>query len=165
MHILMLYTLFETSVKIVLQMVNLNPMMWNSKNQATSEIDMCRAKFLVTQTYMEQMMDLQNRFWYLGVPVYKTCYMWEGNKSQIYSSSVPYARLCERHNNLPFHYVRSLMATGFVSLSHIPSAFNVADTLSKHWNHELNYHHLIWFLFTLFPWTKVKCIIWRIKCY
>ncbi len=90
---------------------------------------------------MEQIVDLQNSFRYLGVPVYKTSYMWGDNESQIHSSSVPYASLGKRHNILSFHYVRPLMVRGFVILSHIPSAFNVANTLSKHWGHQSNYHN------------------------
>ena len=124
-------------------MANLTPMMWYSKKQATSETATYGAEFLAARTCMEQIVDLRNLFRYLGVPVYKTSYMWGDNESQIHSSSVPYARLGKRHNILSFHYVRSLIAREFVILSHIPSAFNVADTLSKHWGHQSNYHNLI----------------------
>ena len=32
---------------------------------------------------------------------------------------------------------------GFISMHHIPSRFNVSDTLSKHWGHQSNYENLI----------------------
>ena len=131
------------SVTGTFHMANLTPMMWYSKKQATSETATYGAEFLAARTCIEQVIDLRNSFRYLGVPVFNTSYVWGDNESQIHSSTVPYARLGKRHNILSFHYVRSLLAKGFIVLSHIPSAFNVADTLSKHWSHQSNYHHLI----------------------
>ena len=124
-------------------MENLTPMMWYSKKQATSETATYGAEFLAARTCVEQVVDLRNSFRYLGVPVFETSYVWGDNESQIHSSSVPYARLGKRHNILLFHYVRSLLAKGFIKLSHIRSQYNVADTLSKHWSHQSNYHNLI----------------------
>ena len=40
----------------------------------------------------------------------------------------------KRHNILLFHYIRSVIAQGFISLTHIDSGSNLADVLSKHWS-------------------------------
>ena len=69
--------------------------------------------------------------------------MFGDNESQINSTTVPYARLNKRHNILLYHYCRSLIAKGFVALSHLCSRQNPADTLSKHWSHQSNYKYLI----------------------
>ena len=75
--------------------------------------------------------------------MHETSYMFGDNESQVTSSSVPYARLNKRHNILSYHFVRSMIAKGFISLHHIASQYNVADTLSKHWSHQANYKNLI----------------------
>ena len=36
-----------------------------------------------------------------------------------------------------------MVAKGFISINHIPSHCNVADTLSKDWGHQSNYENLI----------------------
>ena len=36
-----------------------------------------------------------------------------------------------------------MIAKGFINLLHIKSAYNLADTLSKHWSHQSNYENLI----------------------
>ena len=92
---------------------------------------------------VEQIIDLQNSFRYLGVPVFETSYVFGDNESQVKSSSIPYAKLNKRHNILSYHYVRSMIAKGFINLLHVRSAFNLADTLSKHWSHQANYKNLI----------------------
>ena len=69
--------------------------------------------------------------------------MWGDNEAQIMNSTIPYARLNKRHQILSFHYVRSLISQGFISMRHIGSQFNVADVLSKHWSHQSCYHRLI----------------------
>jgi len=51
----------------------------------------------------------------------------------IKSSSFPFARLHKRHNILSFHFVRSMVAAGFIAMQHIPSKANLADVVSKHW--------------------------------
>ena len=131
------------SVTSVFHMANNTPIMWYSKKQATSETATYGAEFLAARTCMEQVVDLRNSFRYLGVPVYETSYVFGDNESQILSTSVPYAKLNKRHNILSFHYVQSLIAKGFISMNHIPSQFNLADTLSKHWSHQANYRRLI----------------------
>lgn len=99
------------------------------------------AEFLATRTCVEQIVDLRNKFRYLGVPVFEISYVFADNESQIKSSSIPYAN--KHHNILSYHYVRNQIAKGHICMNHIPSQFNVSDTLSKHWGHQLNYGNLI----------------------
>ena len=51
------------------------------------------------------------------------------------SASVPCARLHKRHNFLLHHCVRSMIVRGFIALHHMKSSNNLADILTKHWNH------------------------------
>ena len=131
------------SVTGTFHMANLTPMMWYSKKQATAETATYGAEFLAARTCIEQIVDLRNAFRYLGVPVFETSYVFGDNESQIKSSSIPYARLNKRHNILSYHYVRNQISKGHICMNHLPSQFNVSDTLSKHWGHQSNYERLI----------------------
>ena len=51
----------------------------------------------------------------------------------------PDAKLHKRHNILSFHFVRSLIACGFINLQHIKSESNIGDILKKHWGYQSTY--------------------------
>jgi len=131
------------SVTGCFHLANLTPMMWFSKKQATSETATYGSEFLAARTCVEQIIDLRNSFRYLGVPVCENSYVWGDNEAQITSSTLPYARLNKRHNILSYHFVRNMVAKGFIRISHIPSEYNLADILSKHWSHQASYENLI----------------------
>ena len=127
----------------VFHMANMTPMMWYSKKQATAETATYSAEFLSARTCFEQIIDLRNSFRYLGVPVCENSYVWGDNESQVKSSIFPYARLHKRHNILSYHFVRNMVAQGYINLSHIASEYNVADVLSKNWGFKSCYKNLI----------------------
>jgi hypothetical protein len=76
---------------------------------------------------------------YLGVPVHKTDYTWGDNDAQINSATVPDAKLHKGHNILSFHFVRNMIACGYINLQHIKSECNIADILTKHWGYQGTY--------------------------
>ena len=78
----------------------------------------------------------------MGVPINNISYVFGDNKSMIDSSSFPDAKLNKRHNILSYHYVRSMVACGFIALHHVTSASNLADVLSKHWSYHSVYRLL-----------------------
>jgi hypothetical protein len=112
---------------------NKTPIMWYSKKQATTETATYGAEFCAGRTCIEQIVDLRNTLRYLGVPVHNISYVFGDNKSMIDSSTYPYARMHKRHNILSFHYVRSMIARGFIALTHTASQDNLADVVTKHW--------------------------------
>ena len=115
--------------------VNKTPIMWHSKKQATTETATYGAEFCAGRTCIEQVVDLRNTFRYLGVPIHNISYVFGDNKSMIDSSTYPDARIHKRHNILSFHYVRSMIARGFIALTHINSENNLADVVTKHWSY------------------------------
>ena len=131
------------SVSGIFHLANLTPVMWHSKKQAPSKTATYGAEFFAGRTCIEQVVDLRHSFRYLGAPVHEVSYVFGDNKSQIKSSSIPYTKLNKRYNILSYHYVRSMVAKGFINLLHIKSGLNLADTLSKHWSHRSNYENLI----------------------
>ena len=130
------------SVTGSIHLANETPMMWHSKKQATSETATYGAEFIAGRTCIEQMIDLRNTFRYLGVPITSKSFMFGDNKTMVQSSSFPYARLHKRHNVLSYHFVRSMVARGFIALHHLKSANNLADVLTKHWSHSSVYNLL-----------------------
>ena len=83
---LMHIVLSGKSVKGVFHMANMTPMMWYSKQQVTAETATYGAEFLSARTCFEQIIDLQNSFWYLGVAVCENNYVWGDNELQVKSS-------------------------------------------------------------------------------
>jgi hypothetical protein len=118
---------------------NKTPMMWYSKKQSTTETATYGAEFCAGRTCIEQVVDLRNTFRYLGVPIHDISYVFGDNESMINSSNFPYARLHKRHNILSYHYVRSMIARGFISLNHLVSKSNLADIVTKHWGYSSAY--------------------------
>ena len=115
--------------------VNKTPMMWHSKKQATSETATYGAEFCAGRTCIEQVVDLRNTLRYLGVPLHEISYIFGDNKSMIDSSTNPQSRLHKRHNILSYHYVRSMIARGYIALVHTNSKDNLADVVTKHWSY------------------------------
>ena len=63
----------------------------------------------------------------------------------INSATIPDTKLHKRHNILSFHFVRSMIACGYINLQHLKSECNIADILTKHWGYQSTYKliHLI----------------------
>ena len=127
------------SVTGCVHLANKTPIMWYSKKQATSETATFGAEFIAGRTCIEQVVDLRNTFRYLGIPINETSYIFGDNETMIQSASFPYARLHKRHNILSYHYVRSMIARGFIALHHLRSENNLSDILTKHWSHNSVY--------------------------
>ena len=70
-------------------------------------------------------------------------YKWGDNETMINSSTIPDAKLHKRHNILSFHFVRSMVARGYINMLHIISKYNSGDILTKHWGYQGTYHELI----------------------
>ena len=66
-------------------------------------------------------------------------FIWEiyvgDNETVVGSSTLPHAKLHNRHTALSFHRVREAIASKMVQFHHIPGAINPADILSKYWGY------------------------------
>jgi hypothetical protein len=117
----------------ILHFANKTPVEWYSKKQATVETATYGSEFVAARTCVEQIIDLRLAFYYLGVPLRSTSYMFGDNKTVVDSSMNPYGKLHKRHTALSFHRVREAVASGMVGFYHLASEDNPADILSKHW--------------------------------
>ena len=123
----------------VVHFYNKTPVDWYSKKQSTTETATYGSEFLACRTCFEQIIDHRQYLRYLGVPVGEEDYAWGDNDAMINSATIPDAKLHKRHNILSFHFVRSLIASGFINLQHIKSESNIADILTKHWGYQSTY--------------------------
>ena len=123
----------------VVHFYNKTPVDWYSKKQSTTETATYGSEFLACRTCFEQIIDHRQYLRYLGVPVGDEDYAWGDNDAMINSATIPDAKLHKRHNILSFHFVRSLIASGFINLQHIKSESNIADILTKHWGYQSTY--------------------------
>ena len=123
--------LSRNAVTGVLYFYNKIPIDWYYKKQSTPETTTYRAEFVSGRTRVDQIIDHRNSLRYLGVPINNISYVFGDNKS-INSSTVPHAKLHKRHNILSDHFVRSMVAFGYICMKHLRSEFNVLDILSKH---------------------------------
>ena len=63
-------------------------------------------------------------------------YVFGDNESMVNSSTIPHAHLHKRHDILSYHYVRSMIPSGFLSMQHLPSESSAADVCSKNWGYQ-----------------------------
>ena len=84
-------------------MANKIPMMWYSRKQATSETATYCSEFVSGRTCVEQVIDLENSFRHLRVPINDISYVLGDKETMINSSSYPHAKLHKRHNILSYH--------------------------------------------------------------
>ena len=113
------------------------------QEQSTPETATFGAEFISGRTCIEQIIEHWNSLRYLGVPINDISYVFGDNKFMINSSTVPHAKLHKHHNILYYHFVRSMVACGYICMNHLRSEFNVLYILSKHWGYQ-NSYDLLW---------------------
>ena len=108
------------------------------------------AEYCACRTCIKQIVDLRNTLQYLGVNLNEKTYVFGDNESMIKSSTIPHARLHKRHNILSYHYVRSMIASGFLNMQHLPSEYNAPDIYSKNWGYQSAWKQI---LQPIFNWS------------
>jgi hypothetical protein len=85
------------SVTGILHLLNKTPIDWFSKLQSTVETATFGSDYVAARTAAEQIIDLCNTLWYLGVPIRGTSMMFGDNETVVNTASVPYSKLHKRH--------------------------------------------------------------------
>ena len=106
--------------------------------QATVETATYRSEFCAARTCMEQIVELRNYLRYLGVPIHEKTFVFGDKTAMIDSARLPFSKLHKGHHILTYHYVRSIIASGIISLSHLKSSHNPLDIISKHYSYSSN---------------------------
>jgi hypothetical protein len=79
----------------MLHMINKNPLDWYSKNQATVKTATYGSEFVAARVFVEQIIDLQNNLWSLGVPMRCRSCMFGDKKSVVDRSMQLYAKVTQ----------------------------------------------------------------------
>ena len=79
----------------------------------------------------EQLRGIRYKLRMMGVPVTGPSYVYGDNKSAITNSTTPESTLNKKNNAICYHAIRESVAMGESLLTHIPTADNWADLLTK----------------------------------
>ena len=133
----------------ILHFLNQTPVEWFSKKQATVETATYGSEFTAAKLAVQQITALRTALRYLGVPIHGATVLFGDNESVVKSGSLPHSVLHKRWHGLSYHYTREAVASGMISLHHIPGEINPSDVLSKHWGYSNT-------------WTQLQPILfWR----
>ena len=119
----------------ILHFLNQTPVEWFSKKQATVETATYGSEFTAAKLAVQQITALRTALRYLGVPIHGATVLFGDNESVVKSGSLPHSVLHKRWHGLSYHYTREAVASGMISLHHIPGEINPSDVLSKHWGY------------------------------
>ena len=123
------------SITGILHLLNKTPTDWYSKLQPTVETATYGSEFIAAKTATEQIIDMRLTLKYLGVPLKSKTYMFGDNKSVVTSATIPHSVISKRHNMLSYHRVREAIAAKIIIFVWIKTHHNIADILSKFWEH------------------------------
>ena len=123
--------LTRRSVTGIAIMLNNTLIRCTSKRQNTVETSTYGAELVAGRLCVEQVMDLRYKLRMLGVPVNDASIVLGDNQSTITSATIPSSNLKKKHNAIAYHRIREAVAAKIVNLFYVPSADNLADTLTK----------------------------------
>ena len=111
--------------------MNMAPIVWNSKKQATIETSVFGSEFVALKHGMECIRGLRYKLRMMGVPINGPAYVYGDNMSVIYNTSRPESTLRKKSNSICYHAVRESVAMGEIVTAHVRSEHNPADICTK----------------------------------
>ena len=89
----------------ILLLVNLTPIEWYCKKQATVATAMYSSEFIAIQSMTDQVIDLWYTLCMMGVPLDYHSYTFGDNHAIIQQTNIPASKLMKSWNALAFHHV------------------------------------------------------------
>ena len=102
-----------------------------SKKQATVEGAVFGSEFVAMKHGIETLRGVRYKLRMMGVKVDGSTYIYGDNMSVIHNTFKPESVLKKKSNSICYHFVREAVAMRECLTSHIPTASNVADLLTK----------------------------------
>jgi hypothetical protein len=115
----------------ILIFLNMALIDWLSKRQPTIETSVFGAEFVAMRLGIERLCGIRYKLRMMGIPLTGPSYIYGDNKSAITNSTKPESTLNKKNNSICYHAVRESVAMGESLLTHIPTADNWADLLTK----------------------------------
>jgi len=111
--------------------LNMSPVAWQSKKQATVESSVFGAEFVAMKVGMETCRGLRYKLRMMGVPISGPTYIYGDNMSVIHNTQRPESVLKKKSNSICYHAIRESVAMGESLTTHVPTALNPADICTK----------------------------------
>mmetsp|Transcript_37601 Transcript_37601/g.53010 ORF Transcript_37601/g.53010 Transcript_37601/m.53010 type:complete len:1380 (-) Transcript_37601:246-4385(-) len=111
--------------------INMAPVAWSSKKQATIETSVFGSEFVALKHGMEYIRGLRYKLRMMGVPLSGPAYVYGDNMSVIQNTSRPESTLKKKSHSVCYHAVRESVAMGEIVTAHVRSEENVADLCTK----------------------------------
>ena len=111
--------------------LNMAPIAWYTKRQATIETSVFGAEFVALKTGMEAIRGLRYKLRMMGVPISGPSLVYGDNMSVIHNTQRPESQLKKKSNSICYHAVRESVAMGEILTTHIPTQNNPADIATK----------------------------------
>ena len=111
--------------------LNMAPIAWLSKKQATIETSVFGAEFVAMKLGVEHIRALRYKLRMMGVPLTGPAYVYGDNMSVIHNTQRPESTLKKKSNSICYHAVRESVAMEETKTGHVRSEENVADLATK----------------------------------
>ena len=123
--------------------MNMAPIAWLSKRQATVETSVFGAEFVAMKIGMEASRALRYKLRMMGVPLAGPTYIYGDNMLVIHNTQRPESTLKKKSNSICYHAVREAVTMGECCTGHVRSEDNVADLATKIIPAGRNREHLV----------------------
>ena len=111
--------------------MNMAPIAWLSKKQATIETSVFGAEFVAMKLGMEALRGIRYKLRMMGVEITGPSYIYGDNMSVIHNTQRPESTLKKKSNSICYHAVRESVAMGESLTGHISTHENPADLATK----------------------------------
>ena len=111
--------------------LNMSPIIWHSKKQATIETSVFGAEFVAMKHGMEALRGLRYKLRMMGVPIDGPSFIYGDNMSVIHNTQRPESTLKKKSNSVCYHAVREAVAMGECITAHVSTHDHPADICTK----------------------------------
>jgi len=112
-----------------------NVISWSSKKQPIVAKSSTEAKYRIIATTTTELLWLRELLQELGHPIIKTLLLFYDNIGSTYLCANLVFHTHMKHLAIDYHFVRDLVASKEVQLSHVPTSHQLADLLTKPLSH------------------------------
>ena len=111
--------------------MNMAMINWNTNNQTTVEGSILGAEFVAMKQGVEALRGIRFNLRMMGVKIDGPTYVYGDNMSVLHNTSKPEYVLRKKYNSICYHFVREAVAMKECLTTHVPTARNWADLLTK----------------------------------
>ena len=111
--------------------INMSMINWQTKKHATVKGAVFGAEFLAMKQGLEALRGIRFKLRMMGVKIDVPTYVYGDNMYVIHNTSKPKSVLKNKSNSICYHFVKEVVAMKECQTTHVPTARNWADLLTK----------------------------------